>query len=107
EERRLQALYEGDRGAFQSLFANPEYMERSMGAFEVVEFGAPPIVELADLALIHDGSECLAASYGIQLGERADASSPSVVVLERTNEDWGFSYAGEGWACDGPHPFSP
>ncbi len=24
-----------------------------------------------------------------------------------TNEDWGISYAGEGWACDGPHPFSP
>ncbi len=40
EERRLQALYEGDREAFQSLFANEEYMERSMGAFEVVEFVA-------------------------------------------------------------------
>ena len=38
EERRLQALYDGDREAFQALFANDEYMERSMGAFDVVEF---------------------------------------------------------------------
>ena len=33
EERRLQALYDGDREAFRALFANDEYMERSMGAF--------------------------------------------------------------------------
>ncbi len=32
EERRLQALYDGDREAFRALFANDEYMERSMGA---------------------------------------------------------------------------
>jgi uncharacterized membrane protein YjjP (DUF1212 family) len=47
EERRLQALYDGDREAFQALFANDEYMERSLALFDLVDFAedwVPPAV---------------------------------------------------------------
>ncbi|HZJ47744.1 MAG TPA: hypothetical protein VFD97_01760, partial [Acidimicrobiia bacterium] len=38
EERRLQALYDGDREAFKALFANDEYRDRSLALFDLVEF---------------------------------------------------------------------
>ncbi len=55
EERRLQALYEGDTETFKSLFANKEYLQRSLGAFDVVEFDS----HLAD-AESRRGLKCLA-----------------------------------------------
>ncbi len=62
EERRLQALYDGDREAFQALFANTEYMTRSMGLFDVVEFAdrwsVPAVSATAVLAYTAD---CIAA----------------------------------------------
>lgn len=107
EERRLQALYDGDREAFRALFANDEYMERSMGAFDVVEFVKPPEVGIVQFRLVQDGADCIAAAYGVNRFDMSQASDPATVVLEWIDDGWGFSYAGEGWACDGPHPFSP
>jgi hypothetical protein len=107
EERRLRALYDGDREAFRALFANDEYMERSMGAFDVVAFEIEPEVALLGVAVLHDGSECLAARYGVERTDLGESTTPTVVVLELIRDQWGFSYAGEGWACDGSHPFSP
>jgi hypothetical protein len=107
EERRLQALYEGDEETFKSLFANEEYMQRSLGAFAVMEFEGPPEVRINGLETVHDGELCLAARYRLDRLDRGDTSSSTIVVVEQGGDGWGFSYAGEGWACDGPHPFSP
>ena len=109
EERRLQALYDGDRDAFRALFANNEYRERSMGAFDVVEFeGAPsaPRVVIVDLAF--ESADCLAVEAVFEQVAGLVGSEQRIrnVVLERSDEGWGYSYSGEGWECDGPHPFS-
>jgi hypothetical protein len=109
EERRLQALYDGDREAFRSLFANPEYLERSMVLFELVEFVGPPIPG-RDLSVrvVHDGRTCLAAEVETSYeGILKDGGTGTkTVVLERLEPQWGISYVGEDWACVGPHPFS-
>ena len=110
EERRLQALYDGDRDAFRALFANDEYRERSMEAFDVVKFdGEPsaPVVSVIDLEF--ESPECLAVRAVFQKVNGLVGSEQRTrrVVLERSNEVWGYSYSGEGWECDGSHPFSP
>ena len=110
EERRLQALYDGDREAFRALFANPEYLTRSMALFDLVEFvdgwGVPAMSVSAVLA---DTDVCLAAT--IESDYRGTLVGGGVAshteVVEWLNDGWGISYSGEGWACDGPHPLSP
>ena len=109
EERRLQALYDGDREAFRALFANDEYMERSMGAFDVVEFeGAPSTPGVAIVDLAFESADCLAveAVFEKVTGLVGSEQRTRDVVLERSDEGWGYSYSGEGWECHGPHPFS-
>lgn len=111
EERRLQALYEGDEEAFKSLFANNEYMQRSLGAFDVVEFENEPAMVLVEvMRVIHDGPMCIAAEIRVDATRSlgSAAVTQAVEVLERADEDrWGYSYGGDGWSCEGPHPFSP
>lgn len=110
EERRLQALYEGDEETFKSLFANKEYMERSLGAFEAVEFeAAPGLPTIAVIAVDHDSADCVAAEvlFSAVTGIVGSAERTRVLVLEWSYGAWGYSYSGEGWTCVGPHPFSP
>jgi len=107
EERRLQALYEGDREAFQALFANEEYMTRSMGAFEVVEFEDEPIVEIEVVSVLHDSASCIAVVRVFHRADTGQTAEETIGVIEDKGGGWGISYVGEGWACDGPHPFSP
>ncbi len=110
EERRLQALYDGDEETFTSLFANKEYMQRSLGAFDVVEFAdAPEPPSVAVVEVIWDSAECVAAEvqFDAVTGVVGSDERTCVVVLQRRDGAWGYSYSGEGWACDGPHPFSP
>jgi len=106
EERRLQALYDGDREAFQALFANTEYMTRSMGAFDVVEFETEPVIDVEVLAVLHESSSCIAVTRVLRRVDTGQTSEETVGVIEGDGDEWGFSYAGEGWACEGPHPFS-
>ena len=110
EERRLQALYEGDREAFRALFANAEYMERSMVLFELVEFAAGwirPSMFVVDV--LADTDRCLAARIKSDYSKTlvGGAVGNHTEVVERQSDGWGISYSGEGWTCDGPHPFSP
>jgi hypothetical protein len=110
EERRLQALYEGDEEAFKSLFANKEYMQRSLTLFDLVEFvDRPQPGRVAMLRLIYEGDGCLAAEVETRYQGvlAAGLTATKIVVLERAHDGWGISLAGEGWACVGPHPFSP
>jgi len=111
EERRLRALYDGDREAFKALFANDEYMQRSMGLFDLVRFvegWSTP--SLAVVSVIADDDFCIAAEVGGDYsGVFVDGGTGSAVhVIERMGDDeWGISYVGDGWVCDGPHPLLP
>ncbi|MGB5167187.1 MAG: hypothetical protein WBP49_02160 [Acidimicrobiia bacterium] len=106
EERRLQALYDGDREAFRALFANDEYMERSMGAFDVVEFEGAPQVQVEVLDVLTDSASCIAVARVLHRTDLNETSDKVVGVIELHRDVWGFSFTGEGWACDGPHPLS-
>jgi hypothetical protein len=110
EERRLQALYEGDEEAFKSLFANNEYMERSLGAFDVVEFeDDPSSPSVVVVEVLWDSAACVAARVLFPATNEVVGSEERIriLVLEKRDEAWGFSYSGEGWTCEGPHPFLP
>lgn len=103
ERRRLDALYRGDVEAFSALFANEAYLERSLEAFELVEFTGPPNVSVRIVRVIEDRDGCLAADTELAR-QTGGESSFAIVVLEPVNSYWGFSYIGEGWVCDGSHP---
>ncbi len=110
EERRLDALYQGDEVAYRALFANDGYMEASMGAFDVIEFSGPPTdVSLWVEEVLQDSGVCLAARVGFGPVDSivGSAETSRLLVLEPGDDGaWGFSYTGEGCVCDGPHPFS-
>ena len=110
EERRLDALYRGDEVTYRALFANEAYLEESMILFDLMEFEAPPEPGRASIIqVLSENETCIALEInsnfvGILTG--AEESATSTVVIERNLSGWGFSYVGEGWVCDGPHPFS-
>jgi hypothetical protein len=110
EERRLQALYDGDRDAFRALFANDEYRERSMEAFEVVEFVDDwTMPTVAVLEVLSDQAGCIAVATSTDFTNVFEGSEVGewIEVVQKTPDGWGLSYAGEGWKCSGPHPLSP
>jgi hypothetical protein len=77
-----------------------------MGAFDVVEFQAPPMVQVEILAVVTDSPSCLAAARVLHRIDLDETSDEAIGVVERRGGIWGFSYTGEGWICDGPHPLS-
>lgn len=103
EERRLDALYRGDREAFRALYVQNGYLEESMQLFELVEFDGPPDAQVEVIEVVHDDSQCLAASTVVRDGETV--SEPTIKVLELLGEAWLISFVGTGWTCEGPHPF--
>jgi hypothetical protein len=84
EERRLQALYDGDREAFKALFANDEYMERSLVAFDLVEFDGPPSVRVEIVEVVADQPTCIAAHRILDRLDLDQVSEVSIGVLEMT-----------------------
>jgi hypothetical protein len=103
EERRLDALYRGDREAFRALYVDNAYLEESMQLFDLVEFDGKPDVRVEVVEVVHDGAECLAASTVVTEGDTF--SDPTVKVLELLDSQWLISFVGTGWTCDGPNPF--
>ena len=110
EERRLDALYRGDREAYTALFANAGYLEESMDVMDLVEFQDDwPLVDVVIIEVLHDSAECIAVELStdysnIFVGGGAGAL---IKVVESVDIGWGISFVGSGWTCDGPHPFSP
>jgi hypothetical protein len=107
EQRRLTALYEGDREAFAALFANDAYLQRDRESFDFIEFISEPssiVVRVEEV--FADEPSCIAVNLYTDF--RSTLGSESVgngdVVLERADSGWGYSWAGEGWRCDGSHP---
>jgi hypothetical protein len=110
EQRRLTALYEGDREAFAALFANEEYLARSLAVFDQAEFTGPPeVVQPMVTSVLFDGESCIAIRVTVDYSAFVSGATQSIgdYVLELMDEAWGFSYAGEGWQCVGPHPLQP
>lgn len=107
EERRLDALYRGDREAYRALFANEAYLEASLGVMDETSFiGAPQNLTLEVREVLVDRPDCIAAvvyrDLRSVLGE--EAVGERIIVLQSASETWGLSFIGEGWLCDGPHP---
>ena len=110
EERRLQALYDGDREAFAALFANAAYLARDLESFDLVEFATEPARVLVEVTeVLVDRPDCIAARVMIDLGGLLVGGDQlvSVVVLEPIKGTFMYSYVGEGWLCDGSHPLGP
>ncbi len=111
EQRRLTALYEGDREAFAALFANDAYLQRSLGAFEVVDFSErPTTAHVAVLRVLVDNPDCIAAVVAIDAVLElvgSERTEHRTVLERRTESAWGLSYVGKGWECNGQHPLSP
>jgi hypothetical protein len=104
EQRRLTALYEGDREAFAALFANDGYLQRSLEAFDLAEFESSPVVHVAVLDVVVDRQSCIAVKRQLTRVDSKEIATPIVGVLEPTETGWGLSFVGEGWTCDGSHP---
>ena len=110
EERRLRALYTGDREAFAALFANAAYLARDLESFDLVEFATEPARVLVEVTeVLVDRPDCIAARVMIDLGGLLVGGDQlvSVVVLEPIKGTFMYSYVGEGWLCDGSHPLGP
>jgi hypothetical protein len=110
EVRRLQAIMDQDEEAFRAVFANEEYAERSVGGMALVTVIDPSAGVFTVLQVFVDDPRCIAVvavNDGALAIEGADGGEPSDYVIEGNNEGgWGFSWAGSGWRCAGPHPFS-
>jgi len=109
ERRRLQAIMDQDEEAFRAVFANAEYEERSMVLMDDVTVLNASAAAVAITEIFIDSPGCIAvaavvdASHSI-LNGGVGAESDHVVQMEAGS--WGISWVGEGWRCDGPHPFS-
>jgi hypothetical protein len=109
ERRRLQAIYDQDEDAFRSVYANEEYLERSMVLMDIVEFLQPPTdYQILVLDILSDNDECITAIVETNLEGVIDQGSRATKQqsVEMVNNVWGISYVGEDWACVGPHPLS-
>ncbi len=105
--RRIRALVDGDAETFRSLFANQGYLDRSLLGLESGVFDSmPQEVGVEVTELLWDDAACLAVRRLTYVdGQVSGEGKPSIAVLEPLpSGEWGFSFSGEGWACEGPHP---
>jgi hypothetical protein len=109
ERRRLQAIMDQDEEAFRAVFANAEYEERSMVEMDLVEVVDPDAEGFRVTEIHADGSFCIAVGAVVDASKQTiggGVTDDSDYVIEFVDGEWGFSWVGSGWRCDGPHPFS-
>jgi hypothetical protein len=109
EVRRLQAIMDQDEEAFRAVFANEEYEERSMVLMVEIDVVDPQAVTIEVAAVYVDQPGCIAIDAVVDASTAIEGGGVSVGrdhVVELTESGWGISWVGEGWRCDGPHPFS-
>lgn len=110
ERRRLQAIYDQDEAAFRSLYANEEYMKRSLVLLDSVSMLTRPNGAIQNVVeVLSDTNSCIAAViYFDNTGNFVEGGTgESIHVIEKRQDGtWGLSWIGTGWTCDGPHPFS-
>jgi hypothetical protein len=106
ERRRLQAIYDQNESAFRALYANTEYETQSLIAFEAAIVIDPTAFRTKDLVVLYSSDSCIAVevirdySGALQGG----GLTTKTQVIEQNAGGWGYSWIGEGWLCDGPHP---
>jgi hypothetical protein len=109
EVRRLQAIMDQDEEAFRSVFSNDEYAERSLVAMDLVGVIDPSLVAFDVVEVLADSGGCIAVSGIVDATGASDGGGRGGIadfVVEMGIDGWGLSWVGEGWRCDGPHPFS-
>jgi hypothetical protein len=109
EVRRLQAIMDQDEEAFRAVFANAEYEERSMVLMDDVTVLNASAAAVAVVEVFVDSSECIAVGAVVDASQSilgGGVGNESDHVVEMKDGSWGISWVGEGWRCDGPHPFS-
>ncbi len=110
ERRRLQAIYDQDEEAFRSVYANDEYAKRSIKILSTVKvLRVPDQVMQEVVETLADTEGCIAAVVRFDNTGTFEGggTGESIHVVElRPDGQWGLSWVGTGWACDGPHPFS-
>jgi hypothetical protein len=82
-------------------------LERDLESFDFIEFQKEPSAIIVRVEEVFtDSPACIAVNLYTDFSSSLGAESVGVgdVVLEQTDEGWGYSWAGEGWQCDGPHP---
>ncbi len=67
----------------------------------------PSSVEVEVVDVLYDDGKCVAVLHLTTVdGQRANNGLALITVLElKDGRGWGISFSGEGWACEGPHPF--
>jgi ABC-type transport system substrate-binding protein len=106
--RRTQALVDRNEESYREVFANQGLLDRSLPALDAGLFNVMPTdISVNIEEVLFDSSECIAArQLTVMTGREREDVQPFVVVLEKNEVGgWGFSFNGEGWACEGPHPF--
>jgi hypothetical protein len=110
EHRRLQAIYDQDEDAFRSVYANDEYLERSMQVFETIQvLNVPSLAKQEVVETLADTDTCIASLIRFDtrnVFEGGGVGESIHVIEKKPNGLWGLSWVGTGWMCDGPHPFS-
>jgi len=107
--RRLRAIMDQDEQAFRAVFANDEYEERSMVLLNDVNVLDPESVIFTVTEVFSDRPDCIAIGAVVDASlaiEGGGVSTGRDHVVEVSESSWGLSWVGEGWRCDGPHPFS-
>ncbi len=108
--RRITAVVNQDLAAYEAVYANAGFLQRAMEIFKdrlLTEI--PTFVEIEVEEVLVDTDTCIAVirrkrSNTVNDGDW-DVAKVEVVEL-RQDGQWGLSFRGKGWACEGPHPFS-
>ena len=109
ERRRLQAILDQDREAFLAAFSNAGYAQESIPLMKVTVVLDPSAVLFRVVETYVDSPDCIAVGAVVDMTLATEGGSTSVkidYVVQQTDEEWGLSWVGGGWRCDGPHPFS-
>ncbi|MEZ5174604.1 MAG: hypothetical protein R2823_00145 [Acidimicrobiia bacterium] len=108
ERRRLQAILDQDEDAFRAVHSNQQYLEESLVVLDLVKVIDVEAVEVSIDDILLDSDQCLAvlATVDLSAATAGGGATTTEYVLEFGPEGWGFSWVGEGWRCDGPHPLS-
>jgi hypothetical protein len=110
ETRRLSAVSSGDWDEWEMTYANVGFRNEARSALEARgDVDLPSLDNIALVSVVVDTVTCIAAviDYSTTDAGGVSAQNRTTTVIERRLDGgWGISFRGEGWACDGPHPFS-
>lgn len=109
EFRYFDALKLRDEGAIQQAFSSRGYYESAISGltddiYDYVSTLEHPLITV-DLILADTGT-CVSAQV-TQAFDSSDAGSSTFFAVYEVRMDgqWGLSFVGSGYSCNGPHPF--